>query len=56
MLWIISAGLVVVWFVLKFPLHKGGYVHILLMGAASVFVVQLIAHRKTQYHKTSGHG
>ena len=42
-----------IWFILKFLLHKGGYVHILLIGAISVLVVQLVAYRKTQYHKTS---
>jgi uncharacterized membrane protein len=52
-MWIISAGLLIVWFILKFALHKGGYVHILLIGAISVLVVQVIAYRKTQYHKTS---
>lgn len=52
-MWIVSAGLLIVWFILKFPLHKGGYIHILLIGAISVLVVQLAAYRKTQYHKTS---
>jgi hypothetical protein len=52
-MWVVSAALLIVWFVLKFLLHKGGYVHILLLSAISVFVVQLIAYRKTKYQKIS---
>lgn len=52
-MWVISGGLLIFWLILKFLLHKGGYVHILLVGAISVLVVQLIAYRKAQYHKTS---
>jgi hypothetical protein len=52
-MWIAFTILMAVWFVLKFILHKGGYVHILVIGAISVLVVQLIAERKTQHHRTS---
>lgn len=52
-MWFLSAALLIVWFILKFLLHKGGYVHMLLVAAISVLVVQLVAYRKTQYHKTS---
>ena len=52
-MWFLSAALLIVWFILKFLLHKGGYVHILLVAAISVLVVQVAAYRKTQYHKTS---
>jgi Family of unknown function (DUF5670) len=48
-MWLVVAVLMVVWFVLKFVLHKGGFIHILLLTAISVFVVQLIADRKTRY-------
>jgi Flp pilus assembly protein TadB len=50
-MWIISAGLAIVWFVLTFLLHKAGYVHIILIAAISIFVVQFTAYRNTQYHK-----
>jgi hypothetical protein len=50
---IISTALLVVWFILKFPLHKGGYIHVLLVGAISVLVIQLLASRNARYHKTS---
>jgi hypothetical protein len=52
-MWALSAILVIVWFVLKFLLHKGGFVHILLLGAISIFVVQLLAYRKTRYQRLS---
>jgi hypothetical protein len=52
-MWLVSAALLIAWFVLKFLLHKGGFVHILLLTSISFFVVQLIAHRKTKYQKIS---
>jgi hypothetical protein len=36
---------------LKFILHKGGYVHMLLIGAIAIGGVQLLVDRKTRYHK-----
>jgi len=50
-MWALSAILFIVWLVLKFLLHKGGFVHILLLGAISIFVVQLVAYRKTRYQR-----
>ena len=47
----ISAVLAMVWLVLTLLFHKGGYVHIILIAAISVFGVQFIAWRKAQYHK-----
>jgi hypothetical protein len=52
-MWFISWGLLFVWFILKFFLHKGGYVHILLIAAISVMVIQLLAYRNMRYHKRS---
>lgn len=52
-MWAVTAILFVVWFVLKFFLHKGGFIHILLLTAISILVVQLIAYRKTRYQKNS---
>jgi hypothetical protein len=52
-MWAVSAILFVVWVVLKFLLHKSGFVHIWLLGAISVFVVQLITYRKTRYQRLS---
>jgi hypothetical protein len=52
-MWVLSAALLLAWFILKFLLHKSGFVHILLLTSISVFVVQLIAYRKTKYQKIS---
>ncbi len=48
-MWVTSAVLLIVWFILKFLMHKGGYVHMLLLGAIALFVVQLAAYRKAKY-------
>lgn len=48
----LSGGLLVLWFTLTFLLHKGGYVHILLIAAISVFGIQLLASRNARYHRT----
>jgi len=50
MLWGSSAVTLLVWFVLKFIFHKGGYIHILLLLGLSILIVQIIAYRNTQYH------
>ncbi|MGH9928283.1 MAG: hypothetical protein ACREA9_03535 [Pyrinomonadaceae bacterium] len=47
------AILMVVWLILKFILHKGGYVHMFLIAAISILIVQFIADRNARYHKTS---
>jgi len=53
MLWLAAAGFLVVWFVLKFLLHKSGFIHVLLLTAISLFVVQFAAYRKTRYQRLS---
>jgi Flp pilus assembly protein TadB len=53
MLWVVGAGFLFVWFILKFLLHKGGFIHVLLLTAISLFVVQFAAYRKTRYQKLS---
>jgi hypothetical protein len=52
-MWVVSGGLLLVWFILKFALHKGGFIHIILVMAISIAGVQFIADRKTRYHKRS---
>jgi len=52
-MWIAFTILMVLWIFLKFVLGKGGYVHMLVVAAISIAVVQLIAERKNRYHKTS---
>lgn len=48
MLWYTGSLLVLIWFVLKFILHKGGAIHILLFLAISFYVIQLAQDRRTK--------
>jgi hypothetical protein len=43
----VSAGFFVAWFVCAFVLGKGGYVHVLLLIAIPLAVVQLAQERRT---------
>ena len=52
-MWPAVAVLLVVWMVLKFGLGKGGFIHILLVTAISVAIVQFLADRKTRYQNKS---
>ncbi|HYU99708.1 MAG TPA: hypothetical protein VE977_12830 [Pyrinomonadaceae bacterium] len=52
-MWNAFTILMVLWVLLKFVLHKGGYVHMIVVAAISIAVVQLIAERKNRYHKAS---
>ena len=46
MLWLIGIALVLIWFVEKFILHRGGFIHILLLCAISILVIQWVARRR----------
>jgi hypothetical protein len=46
--------LMILWVVFKFLLHKGGYVHMFVVAAISIAIVQIIADRNARYHKSSG--
>ncbi|MEP6568686.1 MAG: hypothetical protein ABJC10_02845 [Acidobacteriota bacterium] len=52
-MWFAFTILMALWFVLKFLMHKGGYVHIILIGAIAIGVVQLMVERKNRYHKAA---
>ena len=52
-MWPAVAILLVVWFVLKFAMGKGGFIHILLVTAISVAIVQFLTDRKTRYQNKS---
>ena len=52
-MWVVSGLILLVWFVLKFVLHKGGFIHILLLTGLSIAVVQFLAYRKTRYHTSA---
>ena len=52
-MWPAVAILLIIWMVLKFGFGKGGFVHILLVTAISVAIVQFLTDRKTRYHNKS---
>lgn len=47
-LYILGVALTILWFVLKFLLNKGGYVHAILLGASALLIVQLVQDRRTR--------
>jgi uncharacterized membrane protein len=49
-LWFVAAGLFLIWFVLSVFFQKGGMVHVILLSAIAVFVVQVAAYRKAKHH------
>jgi len=53
MLWILGSILVAVWLVLKFLLHKGGMVHVLLIIALTSFLIQFAQDRRTKAYERS---
>lgn len=54
MLWVLSAAFFLVWFVAKVFLHKSGFVHLILLWAIGLFVVQFAAYRRARQHNTPG--
>jgi len=53
MLWIVGSLTVVIWFVLTFLLHKSGMVHVILMIAVSMFLIQFVQDRRTRAYRRS---
>jgi Flp pilus assembly protein TadB len=53
MLWITGSLLLILWIVMKFLLHKSGMVHLLLMAAMIIFVIQFAQDRRTKEYKRS---
>ena len=53
MLWFTGSGLLIAWFILKFALHKGGAIHIMLFLAISFYVIQFAQDRRTKQYKES---
>lgn len=50
-MWIVGSSLLIVWFILKFVFHKGGFIHMLLLTGISILVIQFVAYRKTRYQR-----
>ena len=53
MLWLTGSLLLILWIITKFLLHKGGMVHLLLVAALSLFVIQFAQDRRTREYKRS---
>jgi hypothetical protein len=52
MLWITGSFIMLAWLVLAVFLHKGGYVHILLLTAITFYVTQFVQDRRTRSYKS----
>jgi hypothetical protein len=53
MLWIAGSILVVIWLFEKFVLHKGGMIHVIVMIAISMFLIQFVQDRRTKEYQRS---
>jgi hypothetical protein len=53
MLWISGSLIIAIWLILKFVLHKGGMVHVILMIAVSLFIAQFAQDRRTKAYERS---
>jgi hypothetical protein len=51
MIWKVGSGLLLVWAVLYFLLHKRGSIHLLLLGGVSLLFIHFMAYRKTKYEQ-----
>lgn len=51
MLYYIGSSFLIVWFVLKFIMDKGGFVHTLLLGGIGCIVVQLVQQLRTRQYE-----
>ena len=54
MLWLTGSLLLVIWIIAKFLLHKSGMVHLLLMAAVILFVVQFAQDWRTREYRREG--
>jgi Flp pilus assembly protein TadB len=56
MLWITGSLLLIIWLVMKFLLHKTGMVHLLLLSAIVLFVIQFAQDRRTKEYERDQEG
>ena len=50
MLWVVGAGLIVLWAILSLFAPRG-WLPLLLLSGICVLIVQIAAHRKTRVHR-----
>ena len=53
MLYYIGSFFLIVWFVLKFVMHKSGFVHTLLLTGIGLVAVQFVQHLRTREYERS---
>jgi hypothetical protein len=53
MLWIAGSLTIVLWLTLKFVFHKSGMVHVWLLLAASMFIIQFVQDIRTKAYERS---
>jgi uncharacterized membrane protein YeaQ/YmgE (transglycosylase-associated protein family) len=53
MLWYVGLILLALWVVEKFLLHKGGFIHTLLIGAIGCFAAQFVQRQRTREYERS---
>lgn len=51
MLYYIGSFFLIIWLVLKFGLHKGGFVHTLLLTGIGFIVAQFVQHLRTRQYE-----
>lgn len=52
MLWVIGAGLIILWLVLTLFMPRG-WVPLLLLSGICVLIIQIAAYRKTKAHRST---
>ena len=52
MFWYVGAILLAIWVLEKLILHKGGFVHTLLLAAFGCFVAQFVQDRRTKAYQS----
>jgi len=53
MLWLFGVVSLVIWLVGKFLLHKGGFIHSLLVCAIIAFAIQFTQYRRAKEYERS---
>jgi hypothetical protein len=53
MLWYTGSALLILWLVAKFLLHKSGMIHLALIGALSLFIIQFAQDWRTREYRRS---
>ena len=53
MLWYTGSGLLVLWLIVRFGFHRGGIIHVILIAAISLFIVQFAQDRRTRDYEQS---